>query len=171
MVVVVVELWSRLMPWLLSLVFGWWLGGFVAGFGGLVVRFLMWWDQVGGSRWDLAAYFDNVELYDNVRQHDRRNFAFKFMMRTITSNFSAVKLKFCPLLHKFSDDPDFWLENRTREAFEREKDLTVRHRLVNFGVVDSLAFEFGFWLVARGGWLLGLGGWWLDLVRFSIWWA
>ena len=30
--------------------FGWWLGGFVAGFGRLVVRFLMWWDQVGGSR-------------------------------------------------------------------------------------------------------------------------
>ena len=143
------------MAWLLSLVFDWWLGGFVAGFGGLVVRFVKWWGQVGGSRWaqitsNLAACFDNAELYDNVRQHDRRNVSFKFMMRTITSNFSAVKLKFCPLLHKFSDDPDFWLENRTRQAFEREKDLTVRHRLVNFGVVDSLAFEFGFRLVARG---------------------
>ena len=43
--------WWWWMVWLLSVVFfGWWLGGFVAGFGGLVVRFLMWWDQVGGSR-------------------------------------------------------------------------------------------------------------------------
>ena len=46
----------------------------------------------------------------------------------------------------------------------------MRSRLVNFGVIDSLTFEFGFWLVARGGWLLGLGGWWLGLVRFLMWW-
>ena len=30
----------------------------------------------------------------------------------------------------------------------------MRNRLVNFGVIDSLAFEFGFWLVAREGGLV-----------------
>ena len=31
----------------------------------------------------------------------------------------------------------------------------MRNRSVNFGVIDSLAFEFGFWLVARGGLVAG----------------